>query len=371
MSISLSSLPSVTFCETDSTTIESSIITTYEAISGKTLASGDPVRLFLLAIASIIVQQRTLINNAGKMNLLAYATGSYLDQIGALLNVERTAATYATTTLKFTISVAQTSVLTIASGTRVSVGTLIFATTEDAEIAIGDTTAMVIAQCTTAGTNGNGYLAGQITQIVDTFTYFKAVTNTITSSGGADEESDDDFRTRIQEAPESFSVAGPTGAYEYWAKTAASSISDVAVVSPSAGTVDIRVLMSGGILPTQTILDSVLEICSADDVRPLTDNVTVTAPDTVSYDINLTYYIDTDSSLLASSIQSAVATAITTYTTWQSEVLGRDINPSELIFLIMAAGAKRVVVTSPVYTAVAATSVAQLGTSTITYGGVE
>ncbi|MBP2654261.1 MAG: baseplate J-like protein [Firmicutes bacterium] len=371
MSITLSSLPTVTFAEKDSTTIESAIITTYESISGKTLASGDPVRLFLLSIASLIIQQRTIINNAGKMNLLAYATSSYLDHIGALLGVERTAATYATTTLKFTISAAQTSVLTIASGTRVSVGSLIFATTEDVEIAIGDTTATVTAKCTTVGTTGNGYLAGQITQIVDTFTYFKSVINTTISSGGAAEESDDEFRTRIQEAPETFSVAGSSGAYEYWAKTASTSISDVAVTSPGAGTVDIRVLMSGGTLPTQTMLDSVLEICSADDVRPLTDNVTVAAPDTVSYDINLTYYIDSDSSSLATSIQTAVTTVITTYTTWQCAALGRDINPSELIYLIVAAGAKRAVVTSPVYTAVADTAVAKLGISTVTYGGVE
>lgn len=369
--IDLSSLPSVSFAERDSTTIKSAIITAYESLTGKTLADGDPVRLFLLTIASVIIEQRTIIDNAGKMNLLAYATGAYLDALGALLEVKRTAAAYATTTLKFTISAAQSSVLTIPAGTRVSVGSLIFATTSAAEVAIGEKTVSVAAKCTTAGTSGNGYLPGQITQIVDTFTYFQSVTNITTSSGGAAKESDDDFRTRIQEAPESFSVAGPVGAYEYWAKTASASISDVAVVSPIAGNVDIRVLMEGGVLPTSTLLAEVLAIVGADNVRPLTDHVSVAAPDTAAYNIDLTYYIDASNASLTTSIQTAVNAAITAYNTWQTEKIGRDINPSKLIQLIVAAGAKRAVVASPVFTTVADTAVAQLGTSTVNYGGTE
>lgn len=52
--------------------------------------------------------------------------------------------------------------------------------------------------------------------------------------------------------------------------------------------------------------------------------------------------------------------------------LGRDINPSKLTAMVIAAGAKRVVVSAPAYTKVAATSVANLSAAaSVTYGGLE
>jgi phage-related baseplate assembly protein len=369
--ISLSSLPAVTFAETDPTTIESAIITLYETAASRTLADGDPVRLFLLTIADIIIQQRTVINNAGRMNLLAYATGSYLDQIGALVNCYREAASAAITTLQYTISQAQSGVLTIPQGYRVSVGSLVFATTAIASVPIGATTVSVTAQCTTAGTTGNGYLAGQITQVVDTFTFFQSVTNTTTSSGGTDTELDSAFQLRIQEAPEAFSVAGPVGAYKFWAKTASSAIQDVSVTSPSAGCVLLTILMAGGVMPTTDILNAVLAICSANTVRPLTDNVSAAAPTAVDYNINVTYYIDSTNSSLATSIQAAVQAAVVAYQTWQSAALGTDINPSQLIYLMVQAGAKNINVTSPSFATLTDTQIAQIGSMTVAYGGVD
>ena len=70
-------------------------------------------------------------------------------------------------------------------------------------------------------------------------------------------------------------------------------------------------------------------------------------------------------------IQAAVDKAITNYVTWQSEKIGRDIEPDKLIEYVMAAGAKRVTVTYPTRTTVAATAIAKLGTKTISYGGLE
>ena len=72
-------LSDITFANKAPEEIESAIISQYEELSGRTLARGDPVRLFLEAIILVIVHQRTLIDNAAKMNLLAYATGDYPD----------------------------------------------------------------------------------------------------------------------------------------------------------------------------------------------------------------------------------------------------------------------------------------------------
>lgn len=59
-------LPAVEFLETDAETIKAEIITGYEQASGRTLAAGDPVRLYLLSLAAVIIQQRTAVNLAAR-----------------------------------------------------------------------------------------------------------------------------------------------------------------------------------------------------------------------------------------------------------------------------------------------------------------
>lgn len=51
--------------------------------------------------------------------------------------------------------------------------------------------------------------------------------------------------------------------------------------------------------------------------------------------------------------------------------MGRDINPTELTARIRNAGAKRVSVTAPVFTAVEEGKLPKAGTVTVTYGGLE
>ena len=59
------------------------------------------------------------------------------------------------------------------------------------------------------------------------------------------------------------------------------------------------------------------------------------------------------------------------YIKWQTTEIGKDINPSELVKRVIAAGAKRVVVTSPVFTVISDTTVAQCSGKSISYGGLE
>ena len=51
--------------------------------------------------------------------------------------------------------------------------------------------------------------------------------------------------------------------------------------------------------------------------------------------------------------------------------MGRDINPSQLTSFLVAAGAKRIEIRSPVFTAVSETSVAQVQNITVLSGGIE
>jgi phage-related baseplate assembly protein len=230
----------------------------------------------------------------------------------------------------------------------------------------------VTATCITEGTDGKGFLPEEIDQIVDVVAFVPTVSNTTTSSGGADEEGDDAYRARIRLGVTALSVAGSRDAYEYWARTASAQVSDVHIDSPSPGAVDVYVLLTGGALPDASMLSSVETILSADTVRPLTDLVTAKAPTTTEYTVELTYYIRQSDAVRAAEIQTAVETAVADWILWQRSAIGRDINPSELTARIVNAGAKRVAITTPEYTAIAETAIAVIsGDATIVYGGLE
>ncbi|MBJ6362089.1 baseplate J/gp47 family protein [Paenibacillus sp. GCM10012307] len=370
--MSLPDLPDIEFVNSDPEEVKLNIITAYEAISGRKLFPGDPVRLFLYAVASIIVQQRALINYSAKQNLLRYASGAYLDHLGALVETVRAPAGTAVTTVRFTLSAPQAGPVSIPEGIRVTAGAdLFFATIQYAEILAGELSIDLPCVCLTPGVIGNGLLPGQINTLVDPQPYIADIANLTESSGGTDVETDERYRERIYTSPERFSVAGPTGGYEYWAKTASPDISDVLVWSPAPGEVEIRVLMAGGELPTQDTLDAVYGVCNDERIRPLTDRVAVLAPDRVPYDVDLTYWIDSRSATAAMTIQAGVQAAVRDYVLWQKSRIGRDLNPSELTRRVMNAGARRVVIGQPEHQVMDKTAVAVAVNTNVTYGGLE
>ncbi|MFX3635462.1 MAG: baseplate J/gp47 family protein [Candidatus Pristimantibacillus sp.] len=374
--MSLNNLPDINLVQVDADEIISNIIATYEALSGRKLFPADPIRLFLLSIANVIVQQQALMNDAARSNLLRYARGNVLDHIAALTETTRLDALAARTTVRFTLAAPQLSAVTIPIGTRTTPGNnLFFATTEIAEFPAGDLSVMVASECTTPGEIGNGYLVGQVNVLVDPIPFVAEVNNTTVSSGGTNTESDDGFRNRIHSAPSSFSVAGPSDAYEYWARSANPLISDVMVNSPVACEVDVYVLLTNGELPSTEIIEQVDAVVNDRRIRPLTDKVTVLGPTVVNYEIELEYWIDSSNAIDALTIQAAVDQAINDYILWQKVKIGRNINPSEITRVIMNAGAKRVSIVTPAYTVLDNTQIAIIADEStdviVTYGGIE
>ena len=367
-------MPEIKFVDTDRATVEKEIFELYQSCTGRTLAKGDPIRLFLLCITEIVLLLLNSINETGKQNLLRYAKGDNLDHIGVLVGADRLQPVAAKTTLRIELSAARNVNTLVPAGTRVTVSSsdeIYFALVSPAIIVAGQLTVDAAAECTSVGIVGNDYAPGEINTIVDPVPYIKSMKNITVSAGGADLQSDDSYREIIHEAPEAFSVAGPDGAYIYLAKAASSLISDVAVFSPSPGVVQVTPLLKGGKIPEEELLQIVADALSPKDKRPLTDQVNVIAPTAVNYTVDLEYYISGDNRDRASAIQTAVESAVDDYLLWQKQKLGRDINPSELIARIVAAGAKRVVVTAPVFTKLAATQVAQDGDVNIELGGIE
>ncbi len=338
-----------------------------------TLPRSSPHRGVLYAAALQIYQAFQYIDRAGKQSLLKYSYSDFLDNLGLLKGVTRSPATAAVTTLRFTVSAVRQVATAIPKGTRVSAGgSVYFATDEYAEIPAGGSTVDVPATCTDAGTEGNDLAAGDLTIMVDPLPYVASVVNTTATEGGTDVESDDDLAERIYLAPGAYSTAGPEDGYLFHAKQFNPSIGDVVATSnQAAGTVDIVFIMSDGKTPGTEMINGLKEYLNGKTRRPMTDLVNVSAPAEVTYTVDLTYYINRSDSARAVAIQEAVQTAVADYLTWQ-RTIGRDINPSKLVALVMAAGAKRVTVTAPTYTTVDAIKVSALsGSPTISYGGLE
>lgn len=373
-------LPDISFIEYKTVDdVKTSMVADYEAYM--TEATGKPYtlprvsrdRFKLYATAAQIYQAMKYVDIKGKMDTVKYSVGDFLDLLGAFrCGATRNQAAAAVTTIRFTLSAARASVTAIPQGTRIAAGQLFFATSVYAEIPAGDMTADIPATCMTAGETGNGLAPGELKTLVDPVPYVQSVENTSTSSGGADSESDESFAARIFIAPGKYSTAGSRNGYEYHVQDYSSAIGGVHVSSDqAAGTVDIVFVMADGSLPSAEMISAMSQHMSAETLRPMNDLVTVRAPAEVKYTVSLTYYINQSDNNRAAAIQQAVSAAVDSYIAWQRKI-GRDINPSKLLALVMGAGAKRAQITAPIFTAIPADSIAAIdGTASITYGGLE
>lgn len=346
----------------------------YKELTGKeaSLAQADPYRLIMYACSVQIYQGMQYADYTGKMGTLKYSRDAFLDNLAPLRSVKRIEATAAVTTLQFTIEEAIQSAVSIPAGTRVTNGNNVyFETDEDVTIAAGETSVTVPATCTATGTSGNGFAPGEFNILVNTLAYISEVTNTETTYGGADNEDDESLKERIYNAPASYSTTGSSDAYEYHTKSVDATISDAVALKTAPGTVTVYFVCDGGVLPSESLIQKVKEHLSDKTVRPLTDNVLVEAPKTHKYDVELTYYISSNDKSSVSTIQKSVEEAVSVYNAWQTEKIGRYIDPDELNMKIRDAGAKRVVIASPTFTALDKNSIATLGTVKVTYGGLE
>lgn len=376
----IKSLPDISFIDNkDIDQVRQEMVADYESFISEatgqtvTLERSSVHRMELYAAAAQIYQAMQYIDRQGKQSILKYSYSDFLDNLAIFKGVTRNPATPATTTLRFTLSAERDTATGIPQGTRVSTaGAIYFATDVYTEIPAGSTTVDVPATCTVAGTDGNGFAAGELATIVDPIPYVASVTNTTATEGGAEIESDDDLAERVFLAPGAYSTAGPEDGYLYHAKAYSAAIGDVVATSnQAAGTVDIVFIMADGSTPGEEMIEGLEGYLQGKTIRPMTDLVRVAAPQEVTYTINLTYYINRSDSAKAVTIQAAVAQAVADYQTWQ-RAIGRDINPSQLVRMVMDAGAKRVTVTAPTYTAVDATKVSALqGDAAISYGGLE
>lgn len=363
--------PDVDFVDTDTEAIVEELTGKYEGTFGRKLYPADPIKQLILWFASILSQERSYMNIAAKRNLPRYATGEYLDSLCEIFyGITRMEAQAAVVELKFTLSETLAEPITIPAGTCATPdGSIYFATIEDLTIRAGDISGTVEAECTETGKKGNGYTAGQINKLVDQLAYIVEVTNTTTSVNGTDIETDEELYSRCRGSYEGYSTAGTAGAYQYYAEQHNGAIADVYVYELDPGQTGVVILMDSGV-PSADDISDMQSYLESDDIRPVTDQVIVSAPETVAFEIEMTYYGSSTVDPGEESLQQLVEDATEEYIEWQTSKLGRKINPGKLISKIYEAGASYVELTAPIAQALEKTQCAMLtGIPTLTYGG--
>ena len=268
------------------------------------------------------------------------------------------------TVLRFNLKNALNYNVQIPVKTRCSVDGFYFATDTTTYIPAGELFVDVNATCTVIGSNANNYAIDTIKTLVDSVDGVDSVTNITATGGGDDIESDDAYRERIRTSSGMY-AAGTEAQYIALAKSSNTTISDVKIESEhEAGTVKMILLCEGGTLPTESIINGALEACNNKEKRPENDLVTIEVPSEVFYDIDITVYTTIENKadvftwIEGDGKESDYKNGcLNKFITWQSQKLGRDINPTELIAYCKDGKAtdgsrlvKRVDVTEPSHT---------------------
>lgn len=183
-------------------------------------------------------------------------------------------------------------------------------------------------------------------------------------------EGDDELRVRAQQAFERMSVAGPRGAYIGHALSADDRVADVSADSPAPAEVVVSVLAHEGDGTASAELLAVVEAALSDeDVRPVSDRLTVQGAHIVPYAVAATLYVYPGPE--AEPVMAAAETALKRYTARQHR-LGRDIRRSALYAALHVEGIQRVELHEPIADMVLAGHEAGYCTSyTLTPGGTD
>ena len=328
---------------------------------GEPLYPGDERRLFLEALAPVLVGFFNQANDDCRQRLLRFARNGVIDALGERMRTERLLSTAARTILRFSLAEARDRSTFIPQGTRATAdGTSHFATTAAVTIQAGATYVDVLAICTTGGAAYNGFGIGSISTITDLIPYVAGVTNLDVTHGGDDGEpqdsggaGDDRYRERVRLAPAKLSTAGPEASYIYHALAASPLITDVKPINEHpAGTVELIIMTADGD-PSDDVIAAVKAACNAESVRPLNDLLTVAGPERVVYDIEIKYYTTADNEQATVAAIENAGGALDQFNAWQQLKIGRDINPDKLRALCLAptdgTGALRMDIVKPVF----------------------
>ncbi|EMD4248779.1 baseplate assembly protein [Salmonella enterica] len=158
-------------------------------------------------------------------------------------------------------------------------------------------------------------------------------------------EDDEALRQRIPAAFEGLSVAGPTGAYEFHARSADGRVADASATSPAPAEVVLTVLSrEGDGTAVKDLLDVVEKALNSESVHPVADRLTVRSAEIIPYRVEATIFLYPGPE--AEPVMAAAKASLQKYIASQTR-LGRDIRRSAIYAALHVEGVQRVELTSP------------------------
>lgn len=309
----------------------------YVQAGGDILYPGDEKEMLLRSVLADIVQVFAGVDNGLRMQTLRYAVGEYLDILGEQRSCERIQASAATATVTITTNATGQSD-TLEAGTAMTAdGEVFYLLAEDVTITgfAQTMTARIVAD--REGSIGNGLTAGTQMQMRSTHAAINSIIVATDATGGQEKEDDETYRERIREYGLASVSTGPARQYEAAAKAVSSVIVDAKAINLGAGSVGIYLILSSE-TGSAALIQSVIDALNAEDVRPLTDTVSVYQATDIPYTLNVQYIADN-----SSATTQAIADAVADYQEWQDSTIGLAFNPDRLMASIYQAGATRVI----------------------------
>jgi phage-related baseplate assembly protein len=313
------------------------MVATYVEAGGDILYPGDEKEMLLRGVLAIITQVFAGVDNALRMDTLRYAVRDYLDLYGEKRNCARIQAQAAQGEVEITFrATGQAKVLPVGTALTAD-GERYYALTDPVEHTGLAHTAIAQVTCTKEGGAGNGLLAGTQMQFAIPEPAAVSVYAHTDASGGRDKEDDESYRERIRTYGLINITTGPEVQYRSAAMSVTSEIVDAKAVNAGAGKVGVYLILKSS-EGAEAILASVLAALNAQNVRPLTDQVTVYEAEAMTYTLNVQYEADSGTDTAA-----AIAAAAAAYQDWQDNNIGRHFNPDRLMAGLYQAGATRVI----------------------------
>jgi len=338
---------SIEFLNTDTRTILAELKTAFEDASGRVLYPAQVENLLLHTLAYRESLLRNDIQRCAEQNLVAYAIGQHLDELGRNLETPRLQPTAAETRVRFTLADDAPD-----GGRQFPIGSR--ATTEDGKVAFEtldvayvisgtkESTA-VRARCTAPGTAGNG-LDGEDREgnkgavcCLDPKQPGVTATNTEGTEGGSDLETDEAYRERLMMSMSRFG-GGTAKAYRLWAMTASALVSDALAVAGDDGTINIYIhspqsgAQSPDGLASHELCDIVKSYCNRDDVCLVNDIVNVQPASPRDYEIRATLTVSADHDPLI--VRDRVLALANGFALSRAARLGTDVTRTQVLMAL-------------------------------------
>lgn len=270
------------------------------------------------------------------------AQGQALDDHGAMRNLSRRGSAKAGGSITFSVSSAAANALTVPAGTVcLTAGGVRFITLEEGVIAAGELSCTVAAEAVESGAAGNA-VVGSINRMSIPPVGVENCRNGAAFTGGADEETDEEFRLRVLESFRRLPNGANAAYYELQAENHDGVRAAKAVGrARGIGTVDVYIAAESGI-PSERLLQEVYDDLSAK--REIAVDLQVLAPEATTVDVEAELVLKDGYEMGA--VKAAAENALRRF--FSADLLGRGVKRAALCDLLYhTEGVENYVLTAP------------------------